>query len=69
MQVRPEKGQTMQDAGDSPRTSGRECARCGHAESFHEEEPPAAQAGAERKTICTSPEDGTACTCEGFEPI
>jgi hypothetical protein len=35
-----------------------ECANCGHERRFHNGEDGAA---------CTSPEDGTPCTCQGFK--
>lgn len=46
-----------------------ECARCGHAQGFHEEAEEAGVHDGKTRTVCTSPEDGVACACEGFEPV
>ena len=47
-------------------TGDAECANCGHAQRFHER---GEAADAENETVCTSPEDGTPCPCEEFEPV
>ena len=60
----------MQQAHDDELRHGdRECARCGHAERFHEAARDAGVDEAQGKTVCTSPEDGQACPCEGFAPL
>jgi hypothetical protein len=43
-----------------------ECASCGHAQRFHAGQPGASAAATAGDAICTSPEDGTPCPCQGF---
>jgi hypothetical protein len=51
---------TQPETAENESDATLECANCGHARRFH--------TGAEGN-VCASPEDGTACTCEGFEPL
>jgi hypothetical protein len=52
----------MQREDQDERDAEHECVNCGHAERFHER-------GSAKQSGCTSPEDGTRCECEGFEPV
>jgi len=43
-----------------------ECTSCGHARRFHGGQPGASASATGGDAICTSPEDGTPCPCQGF---
>jgi Zn ribbon nucleic-acid-binding protein len=54
---------------DEDGDGNRECAQCGHAKRFHDSAHEAGIPQGRQKTVCSSPEDGQACTCQGFAPV